>query len=387
MKRSNLLILAPFEIMPPHFGSSERVYNLLEQLNDDGRFSLTVLYTDYAQVQMPRQSPPCWDNTAILKVGPARRWAQFLNPALIWQAVKVIRAKRPDLILCDHLWAGWHANILHMLTGIPFILDEHNAEHVRFARMGKQSTSLIRLWEKITCRLAVAILAVSEADKNHLVRLGIASQKITIVPNAIDMAQYQPNPAVRAPVRADLGLGMKQPMLLFFGKLDYQPNAEAIDIIVRQLMPRILEQQPDAHFVICGYNPPVEQYHHHNLYFTGVVPKIEDYINAADVIIVPLISGGGTKFKIIQTIACGKPVVTTSIGAEGIEMAAEWMQVTDDWDTFVQHTIDILTAILKPEWGDLVDFRYHYSWNYMRDLTIQVLEKHLDMHHTEINTT
>ena len=325
MKQVKLLALAPFEIMPPHFGASERVYNLVEQLNLDGRFSLTVLYTDYAQVKMPRQLPPQWDNATVVKIGPARRWAQFLNPALIWRALQIIRREKPDLILCNHLWAGWHANILHGLTGIPFILDEHNVEYVRFVRMGKRSARLIRLWEQITSRLAAAILTVSEADKNHLTQLGIAADKIAIVPNAIDMTQYRPNPTVRAAVRADLGLDMTQPMLLFFGKLDYQPNAEAIAIIVQHLMPRILAQRPDAHFVICGYNPPVTQYQHPHLHFTGFVPKIEDYINAADVILVPLLSGGGTKFKIIQTVSCGKPVITTSIGAEGLELAEEWM--------------------------------------------------------------
>jgi glycosyltransferase involved in cell wall biosynthesis len=377
VKPANLLILAPFEIMPPHFGASERAYNIVEQLNLDGRFSLTLLYTDYAQVQMPRQPPPQWENTTVVKVGPTRRWAQFINPALIWRALQIIRHEKPDLILCDHLWAGWHADILHLLTGIPFILDEHNVEHVRFARMGKWSAPLIRLWEYVTCRLAAAILAVSEADKSHLLQMGLAADKIAVVPNAIDMAQYQPNPAARAAVRAELGLGMSQPMLLFFGKLDYQPNAEAIAVIVEQLMPRILAQQPEAQFVICGYNPPVTRYQHPRLHFTGFVPKIEDYINASDVVLVPLLSGGGTKFKIIQTIACGKPVVATTIGAEGLERTGEWMHISDDWDEFVRYVLAALapTAPLNEE--TRAQFRYYYSWEYMRVLTVQVIQTFL----------
>jgi polysaccharide biosynthesis protein PslH len=374
VKQVKLLIIAPFEIMPPHFGASERAYNLIEQLNYDGHFSLTVLYTDYAQVQMPRQSLPKWENATIVKIGPARRWAQFLNPMLILRALKIIRTEKPDLILCDHLWAGWHANILHILTGIPFILDEHNVECVRFARMGKRSAFLIYLWEKITCHLAAAVITVSEADRNHLIQLGIASDKIAIVPNAIDTMQYQSNPAARAAVRSKLKLDVAQPMLLFFGKLDYQPNAEAIAIIVHQIMPRILAKRPDTHFVICGYNPPITRYQHPNLHFMGFVKKIEDYINASDVILVPLVSGGGTKFKIIQTIACGKPVITTTIGAEGIEKAGEWMKVTDDWDIFAQYTLSILTSVDQFDPEIITQFRHHYSWGYMRVLMVRVIK-------------
>lgn len=363
--------------MPPHFGASERIYNLVEQLSLDGRFALTVLYPDYAQVQMQRQPPPQWENTTLVKVGPARRWEQFFSPALLWQGLQIIRREKPAVILCSHLWAGWHADILHLLTGVPFILDEHNVEHVRFARMGKRSAPLIRLWEHITCRLAAAILAVSEADKAHLQHMGLPAEKIAVVPNAIDMTQYQPNPAARAAVRAELGLEMAQPLVLFFGKLDYQPNAEAIAVIVEQLMPRILAQQPDAHFVICGYNPPTAQYPHPRLHFTGFVPKIEDYINASDVVIVPLLSGGGTKFKIIQTIACGKPVVTTSIGAEGLERAGAWMAITDDWDEFARYTLAALAPAAALDEETRAQFRYYYSWDYMRVLIVEVIQKYL----------
>jgi glycosyltransferase involved in cell wall biosynthesis len=108
-----------------------------------------------------------------------------------------------------------------------------------------------------------------------------------------------------------------------------------------------------------------------------VVPKIEDYINASDVVIVPLISGGGTKFKIIQAVACGKPVVTTSIGAEGIDDAGDWMRVTDDWEQFARLIVDLLSVPQDPSLETLEQFRHDYSWEHTTEMVVRLIEKQL----------
>lgn len=377
MKKAKLLVLAPFEIMPPHFGSSERIYNIVKQLANDGRFELFVLYTDYAQVKNVEPSSEVWSNATILPVGPVRRWAQFLNPWLLLKALRIIRSEKPTLLLCNHLWAGIHAVILHLLTGIPYILDDHNAEYIRFQRMGRKSARLIRLWEQMVCHFASDVIAVSETDRQHLIRLGVAGDKVAIIPNAIDMHQYRPEPNIRTQVYTELNLPLEQPFLLFFGKLDYQPNAEAIYILVNEIIPRILQVKSSVWFVVCGYNPPREQYRHPRLIFTGIVPRIEDYINASVGVIVPLISGGGTKFKIIQAIACGKPVITTTMGAEGIDGAGLWLQVSDDWNTFSQLAVQLLRQSPIPPGDRLDSFRYQYSEEYMNNLVIQLLQRRL----------
>ncbi|MEJ5312535.1 MAG: glycosyltransferase family 4 protein [Anaerolineae bacterium] len=379
MEKAKLLLLAPFEIMPPHFGSSERIYNIVKQLANDGRFELFVLYTDYAQVRNVKPHSEVWPNATLISVGPRQRWAQFFNPRFLLRALRIISIEKPALLFCNHLWAGIHAVILHLLTGIPVVLDEHNAEYIRFQRMKRKSASLIRLWEQVVCHFATNVIAVSEADRQHLMRLGVADAKITVIPNAIDMHQYYPDPNIRTQVYAELNLPLEQPYLLFFGKLDYQPNAEAINVLVTEIMPRILQVEPTVWFVVCGYNPPREQYRHPRLIFTGIVPRIEHYINASAGVIVPLISGGGTKFKIIQAIACGKPVITTTLGAEGIEDAGAWLQVSDDWETFSRLAIQLLRqSPLIPD-DRLDNFRYQYSWEYMKNLLIQLLQHRLSL--------
>jgi glycosyltransferase involved in cell wall biosynthesis len=374
-----LLVLSSFRIWPPHFGSSERTYNLIQQLAELRRFELRVLYSTYAQVRGAVQAEGSWPHTQFMGVGPARRWAQAFNPRLLLRGLALIRRERPRIILCEHLWSTMIGMLLSLLAGVPFILDDHNAEYVRFQRMGKKTAPFIKIWEWLACKRAALITCVSEVDKQHLVELGISPHKIAIVVNAIDTQQYRDNSDARDAVRASLEVAEKQPLFLFFGKLDYRPNAEAVEVLVREIMPRILRERPKSLFVVCGYHPNGKlDLQHPQLRFVGFVPRIEDYISAADVIVVPLLSGGGTKFKIIQSLACYRPVVTTAIGAEGIEPVGAWLRVADDWDEFGRQALRCLDTPSQLPAEPIVTFRHLHSWEYAAAQLLVAIEEVLE---------
>jgi glycosyltransferase involved in cell wall biosynthesis len=356
-----VLFICPWPIFPPHFGGSDRTYNLVKNLSN--WFEILVLYTDFRQIRGVKESQGAIPNVCLIKAGPNQRWAQLLSPFLLYEGLRIIGREKPDVIICEDIWPGLHATLLHFLTGVPFILDEFNAEYVRYERMGRRA-GLLKAYEKICCQVADCVFCVSKADQKHIEKLGIASKKIWIVPNGIDVDKFAPNPDKRREIRHELGISDNTPIVLFFGKLDYQPNFEAIEIIFRHIMPRVLASVPAARFVIAGYAPPAKTYQHSNLIFPGMVPKIEDYINASDLVIAPLTSGGGVKFKILQSIACGKYVVTTRIGAEGIEAADDFMAITDDWDVFAETVVERLTTyhLIDPMSQSFVRFLETYAW-------------------------
>lgn len=369
----SVLIISAFRIWPPHFGSSERTYNLIKQLAATGNVHSTVLYSTYAQVQGSVQIES-WPNTEFVAVGPTLRWAQAFNPWMAWKGLSLIRRHRPVVIICAHLWSTAVGMALSWLTGLPFILDAHNVEHIRFQRMGKKPVALVKLWERLACRRAAAITCVSTADKQHLMGMGISGHKISVVINAIDTEQYRPNPETRAEIRTALGLNERQPLLLFFGKLDYGPNAEALRIIDEELLPRIAREHPDARVVVCGYHPQQDLgIAHPQFQYLGFVPRIEDYINAADCIIVPLLSGGGTKFKIIQALSCLKPVVTTTVGAEGFDPIPGWLNIADTWDAFCELALRCVTEASKLPEQPVIAFRQAYSWENAALRMLQVI--------------
>jgi len=122
-----------------------------------------------------------------------------------------------------------------------------------------------------------------------------------------------------------------------------------------------LKKKPNAKFLIIGDNPPLE-FKHENIIFTGLVKKIEDYINASDFVICPLLYGGGTRIKIIETLACGKPVISTSMGAEGIksEEITELLYLCDDWNDFADKIL-LLSSKKSKKYKELFDFSWEKS--------------------------
>jgi len=355
-----LLVISPFRIFPPAFGGADRTYHLVKGLA--ANYRVFLLHTNYAQVRSAPYQPENIPNVSLHGVGPARRWAQLFNPLLVLEGLRLIGRERPDLILAESLWAGLHTLIFHALTGLPYVLDEFNLEYQRYQGMGRRWIGLILGYERLICHLARRIFYVYEGDRQALLALGVAPAKLVLVSNGADLALFRPDPSRRGPVRAALGLAPDDPLVLFFGKLNYQPNREAVAIIAERLLPPVLRTMPHAAFVVCGEAPPRDTYQHPRLFFPGLVPHIEDYINAADVVIVPLISGGGgTRLKIVQALACERPVVSTSLGAEAFVDLPGAITIADDWDAFAECIVQHLAESRAPVF-DRAAFAARYDW-------------------------
>lgn len=363
-----ILIIAPFEIFPPYWGAANRIYNITKCLAAD--FRVTLLYVRYRQLLItedindPLVNSKHFRVTGITSFG---KYSQIFNPLLIITGLLLYCRERFSFILAETGWSGLHALLLSSLTRIPYVIDEHNVEWVAFKRMnrgGKLGVSLLKLYERIICRLANKLICVSEVDKELLAsELKIPRSKIVVIPNAVDLERFHPDTSERDMVRQTLGVSANAPLILFNGKLDYKPNYEAVGLIFHSIMPRVLKDIPNAKFLIVGNNPPPE-FHHDGLIFTGTVDSIEDYINASDVVICPLLSGGGTRFKILEAIACGKRVISTTIGAEALigQETEAHLTCVNDWDHFALDIIKALREDIDTEPSE--GFKNKYGWTH-----------------------
>ncbi|MGH9198549.1 MAG: glycosyltransferase family 4 protein, partial [Acidimicrobiia bacterium] len=168
-------------------------------------------------------------------------------------------------------------------------------------------------WEQTVCRRMTAILACSDFDRRLLCELA-PTVPIFSVPNVVDTDLYVPD-------------GTPEPFtVLFQGGLDWYPNRDAVEYFVAAVLPKLRRQIPQVVFRVAGRTAPTGFLQQiaaiSGVEFTGTVPDMRAEIARAAVCVVPLRIGSGTRLKILEAAAMGKPIVSTSLGAEGLDFAS-----------------------------------------------------------------
>ncbi len=346
--------------MPVDTGGKIRSFNILRQLAKDHEVTLLSYYGGRRDPQyeeaITRQLPR---TETIPTAAPEGALAQSLDyvlrlPSPVPYAVRKFthpRVRRAvaqwlgngrfDIAVCDFLSAS--LNFPDPLTA-PVVLFQHNVETMLWRRMAhtekapwsKLSYSVeawkMASYERHALRRFRHVIAVSEHDRNAMLKL-CSGCSITVVPTGVDTEQYQASPSVSG----------NPPVVLFTGSMDWEPNIDAVEYFCREIWPTVLAAFPDAHFRIVGRNPHarVRRLASASIEVTGTVASVTDYLRSATVVIVPLRIGGGTRLKIFEAMAMAKALVSTSIGAEGLD-------VTDGHDLIIaDNAPSFAAAILR----------------------------------------
>jgi glycosyltransferase involved in cell wall biosynthesis len=247
---------------------------------------------------------------------------KFTDPQVVQALRDWLPADRFDVAVCDFLSAS--LNFPAQLP-LPCVLFQHNVESSLWARMAKAETNPIRKlsykiearkmarYERETLHRFHHIIAVSETDKQQMLAMD-STCSISVVPTGVDTEKYQVFPSASG----------DPPRIVFTGSMDWEPNIDAMEWFCREIWPTIVRQFPQARFQIVGRNPHsrVKQLASPTVEVTGTVPSVADYLRDAAVVIVPLRIGGGTRLKIFEAMAMGKALVSTSIGAEGLDVTS-----------------------------------------------------------------
>jgi glycosyltransferase involved in cell wall biosynthesis len=271
-----------------------------------------------------------------------------------------------DLCVSDFLFAA--ANVP---TGgsTPVVLFEHNVEYMIWRRLCALETRVWRRalfeieWRKLrareadACRSADLTIAVSEDDRRRLEDLA-PGIRATSIPTGVDTNYFRPD---GRPERAN--------RLVFSGSMDWHPNEDAVIYFADAILPRIRAELPDATLTVVGRNPTSrlrEVAGRARIDLTGTVDDVRPSISEASVYVVPLRAGGGTRLKIFEALAMAKPVVSTTVGAEGLALEdGRHFVAADDPDTFADSVIGLLRnparrQALGQSGRELVET--YYSW-------------------------
>ena len=266
------------------------------------------------------------------------------------------RDDRPDMhatvrqLLDEEQIDVLHVDQLNMMRFVPpdwsgpVILDEHNAvwQVVERLRMGthnplarwflRREVGLMRRLEGEACRRAHTVLAVSEQDKRALQEVAGESVPIEVVPITVDVENLEAIWAARKP---------QQNRLLTVGTMFWPPNNEGVSWWLREGYEKLQALCPDVTYDIVGARPPrklqrlARRYKGVNLH--GYVADVTHFWTSATALVVPLLSGGGVRVKILEAMAMGIPVISTTIGCEGLAVRdGEHLLIADTPETFAQ---------------------------------------------------
>lgn len=228
--------------------------------------------------------------------------------------------QRFAVAVCDFLDAAVN---FPELPSIPTVLFQHNVESEIWRRhattaanparrsMYKIEFAKMLRYEQEIVRRYPHVIAVSEHDR-ALMAKWVDDSRITVVPTGVDLEQYRP----------DSSPSPSEPLVMFVGAMDWEPNIDAMEYFCDAIWPTVQANIPSAKFRIVGRNPDrrVQQLASTSIEVTGTVASVINHLRQAATVIVPLRIGGGTRLKIYEAMAMGKAVVSTSVGAEGLDV-------------------------------------------------------------------
>lgn len=252
-------------------------------------------------------------------------------------------AHRFDVAVCDFLSASLNFPSEH---ATPTVLFQHNVESALWQRQAKFEANLLKrlvfkieaakmhAYERAAVRRFQHIIAVSEHDRALMSEMTDAA-RITVVPTGVDTEKYAV--ARTGETRA--------PLVLFLGSMDWEANIDGVDWFCAEVWEQVRAAVPDARFRIVGRNPHarVLRLASGSIEVTGSVPSVIEHLREAAVFVVPLRIGGGTRLKIFEAMAAGKAVVSTTVGAEGLDVTHDKnILLADDAQTFAASIIKLL---------------------------------------------
>ena len=238
------------------------------------------------------------------------------------------------------------ARLARVLNGSHAVMAEHNVEYERLAeQLPDLSASQYRKLKQIELHLAGcmdAVVCVSDADRRRLIADGLDPASVSLIPHGVDLAGMTPGPEAAGPEH--FGLDPKRPILVFHGTFSYPPNRQALSILAEELLPRLAAAGQHCQLLAIGSRPPAAV-DHPDIVLTGSLPSLAGALGLATVAVVPLISGGGTRMKILDYFAAGVPVVSTAKGCEGLPLSdGVELLIRDDWDGFAASVLELIES-------------------------------------------
>ena len=366
-----ILFLTPQLPFPPQKGTALRNWGLIQGLAERHEISLLSFVEPDRKPTIAAPLGRACRRIALVPQPVRTRWERIQDMVTTSQPDMALRlaSQAYDRALRD--WMADHPFDIVQIEGIelaPYldtlrespqnaqiVFDDHNCEYVLQERTfltdlyspnrwsGAAYSFVqwrrLRRYEARICREADQVLAVSDADAEALRDL-VPGLEIHVIPNGIDTDAYQPSLS-----DADEADSYR---LVFTGTMDFRPNVDAVLWFAREVLPLVQAKVPNVRFEVVGQRPhprlkPLAQ--DPSIVLTGWVEDVKPYFERATVYVAPLRMGGGTRLKLLEAMSMEKPIVATSLGAEGypVETGRELL-LADSPSDFADAVVSLLES-------------------------------------------
>jgi glycosyltransferase involved in cell wall biosynthesis len=384
-------------MLPVDTGGKIRSYNILRQLS---RTHEVTFLSDYSgdpdpgyEADIARELPGAHTiRTSSAQAGSLGQYlgyvrgifrtapfavSNFADAAVLRQVTTWLNEKRFDVAVCDFLVAT--INFPRTLA-TPTVLFQHNVESSLWKRRASTESNPVRRlayklesakmdrYERHEVRRFNSIIAVSDHERRQMLEMG--ASEITVVPTGVDTQKYEVVPPATA----------NPPRIVFTGSMDWEPNIDAANYFCREILPVVRQELPNAMFLIVGRKPPasVKRLACDYVQVTGTVPSVSDYLRDATVVVVPLRAGAGTRLKIFEAMAMGKAVISTSIGAEGLDVHhGSDIILADDPATFASAVVQLSrdSALRRQYELTAAKLASQYDWSSVTGIFVDALQR------------
>lgn len=397
-----ILMLTPYLPYPLLSGGQIRTYNLLKTLADKHEVTLfSLIKEDNERQHIPELEKYCTKVRVFKRSKKPFTFRNIIHTAISSFPFLVIRNHVPETIkavqeeLTNGTYDLIHAETFYMMphipeTTIPTILAEQTIEYLGYESFARRikipfvrpllqlDIAKIKRWEIHYWNSCTKLIVMSDEDKKYISPLINDPTKIEVVSNGVDSAWFAEK---EKQLPAD-------PTILSVGTFKWLPNVEAVTFLVEKVWPLVKQEIPKVRLWIVGNAPTANVINYQkkdsSITVTGGIPDIRDAFNQAHVLVAPVFSGKGTRYKILEAMASKTPIVATDIAVEGLQLQqGEQVMTSNTAQGLANLTIEVLqNSKLQQKLSEKgrAFVTQHYDWQHIAT-KLDTIYQELGSHH------